>query len=645
MISKQLIIILSLCLLTLSIVGQAQEVDRFKVLSSKLEEYAVANPKVDKEIDISITGTIQEFAFAFSKETKINLTIDPNINQRIVSNFSETKPRDILLYMCRFYNLDIAFSGSIISLIPYNQPPPPLRSKDVLVKYNDYNKTLELDLHNDTLDIVVKKISELSKSNVIATKEASSIIVNGYVGVTDFEDALEQFCKRNDLSFTKDKNRFYTIDKLKPVVPTNINNYNSPLGNNGNSLTNSYEALDKMPNLKVQLNRDSNGNKFITINAVSVAMADIVRKVSKEANENFFLYTEPVEKATFSIENATYEDILYKLFNNTKYTFRKDGKIYLIGDRKQEGIGYIKAIQLKHRTVKDFNKAIPKDLLIGNQVQEFIELNSLIVSGSPNSINELESFIEQIDKSVPVINIELLIVNLNDSKSVKLGVQAGIGKEPVTPGGTVFPGIDFTFSAKGVNQLLSLLAGNGIVNLGLVKPNFYATLQAVEDNGFAKVTSKPRLATLNGKEATFSIGETRYFKIERTTLQGNQTPISLQDRTYQSVNADFTVKITPVVSGDEFVTLDIDVKQSDFTGQVAADAPPSQVSRNFSSSIRIKNQEMIVLGGLESKSTTDNGTGVPILARIPILKWFFSKRQKSKQKTELVIFVKPTVIY
>lgn len=643
MVSKQLLIILGLWLSTFTLMGQAQDNDRFKLLSSKLEEYATANPKIDKEIDISITGSLQEFAFAFSKETKINLTIDPNINQRIVSNFSETKPKDILLYMCRFYNLDLAFSGSIISLIPYNQPLVAPKEKEILIQYNSYNNTLELNLRNDTLDSVVKKISELSKTNIIATKEASSTIVNGFIGFVDFENALEQLCKRNDLVYAKEKNKYYIIDKGKPISPSTNSNNNSNYSNNNNNSNITQESI--INNLKVQMIKDSLGKKLLTVNAFNVSMSDIIKKVAKEANENYFLYSEPTEKATFSIENASYDDFLLKLLSNTKYSYKKDGGIYLIGDKKLESISTIKPYQLKHRTVKDFIKHIPKDLLIDNQVQEFLELNSLIISGSPSSILELEYFIEQIDKPVPVINIELLIVNINDSKNIKLGMNAGIGKEPVTSGGTVFPALDFTFSAKGVNQLLSLLAGNGIVNLGLVKPNFYATLQAVEDNGFAKVSSKPRLATLNGKEATFSIGETRYFKIERTTLQGNQTPISLQDRTYQSVNADFTIKITPIVSGDEFVTLDIDVKQSDFTGQIAADAPPAQVNRNFSSSIRIKNKEMIVLGGLESKSTTDNGRGVPLLARIPIIKWLFSSRQKSKQKTELVIFVKPTVIY
>ena len=623
---------------------QTIDEDRFKMLSVRLEDYAIQYPKIDKQIDISITGTLQEFAMAFSKETKINLTVEGSLNQRVVSNFSETKPRDILQYLCRTYNLDLAFSGSIISLLPFFAPVKKATQKEVQIKFVSYNNTLEMTLQNDTLDQVVKKISEVAKVNVIATKDASNEIVNGFIGATDFEEALEQFAKRNELVITKDKNKYYVIDKKPRDASGKDKNQYFVNSNNQNNQQNTV-APPKTNDLNIASKLDTFNNRLIKIEAKNVLISDIIKQLSQETKQEFFLYTEPTEKTSLNIESGSYEEILKNLFNGTKYSFRKDAGIYLIGDKKLEGIRMSKVFQLKHRTVKDFSKLIPKELTESVQIQEFLELNSLIMSGPPASIREFENFIEQVDKSVPVVTIELLIVNVNDNIDVKTGLDVGTSTKPVESGGSIFPEVNFTFSSKGINELLRLISNSGIVNIGQVKSNFYATLQAVESNGYAKVHSKPRLSTLNGKEATFSIGETRYFRVERTTLQGNQTPISLQDRTYQSVNADFTVKITPVVSGDEYVTLDIDVKQSDFSGQVAPDAPPAQVSRNFSSNIRIKNKEMIVLGGLESKTAIDNGSGVPILSRIPIIKWFFSKRQKSQKKSELLIFVKPTIIY
>jgi type IV pilus assembly protein PilQ len=88
------------------------------------------------------------------------------------------------------------------------------------------------------------------------------------------------------------------------------------------------------------------------------------------------------------------------------------------------------------------------------------------------------------------------------------------------------------------------------------------------------------------------------------------------------------------------------VKKSSFTGQSSGKGSPyNSTSRDFQSLIRVKNQEMVMLGGLDEDSKDETSSGIPILSRIPIIKWFFSSRDKTKSKTKLTIFIKPTVIY
>ncbi|MBK8562383.1 MAG: type II secretory pathway, component PulD [Saprospiraceae bacterium] len=631
----------SLFLLSLNfeVAGQ-QNTPRLEALALKLEEYALENPKIEKEIDISITGTLQDLAIAFSRETKLNLTIDPAINPPVVVNFSETKPRDILLHLCRLYNLDLVFSGSIITLIPHREAPKKYEPKEIDAKYNAYNGKLELNLHNDTLDYVLKKISQLTSKNIIATKLASNEQVSGYIGQTNIDDALEQLAKRNELTVVSPAESYFVFDKAEPGIQ----------GSGGESLVDAQNRRRQQgqppQGLTLESVQDSlSGNRLLTLEATDVAVMDIIKQASLETEQSFFYFTLPEERISLNMEKVTYDELLTYVLRGTKCTYRKDGKIYLIGERTFEGLRETKVVQLQHRTVKDVMAVIPKELSQSLNIQEFVELNSLILSGSPVSITEVERFLTGIDKSVPVITIELLIVDFSSNNEVRLGLEAGVSKEAPAAGGSIYPGLDFTFSATAINKLLALLAGNGIVNLGRVQPNFYATLQAVEDNGFAKVLSKPRLSTINGKEAKLSIGETRYYQIERTTLQGNESPISLQERRFESVNADFTINITPVISGDESVTLQIAVSQSDFLGQIQPNAPPPSVSRSFTSNIRLFDKEMVVLGGLESKSIEDSGTGVPWISRVPVLKWFFSKRRRAKNKSQLLIFVRPNIIY
>ncbi|MBL4655822.1 MAG: hypothetical protein JKY33_08370 [Bacteroidia bacterium] len=106
-----------------------------------------------------------------------------------------------------------------------------------------------------------------------------------------------------------------------------------------------------------------------------------------------------------------------------------------------------------------------------------------------------------------------------------------------------------------------------------------------------------------------------------------------------------SIQIKPLVSGDEQVTLDIKVELSNFTGTVTTNAPPATATRQFESIIRVKNNEMIMLGGLEEVEQSDDNSGTPFLSRIPVLKWIFSSKTKSKRSTKLNIFIKPTIVY
>ena len=99
-----------------------------------------------------------------------------------------------------------------------------------------------------------------------------------------------------------------------------------------------------------------------------------------------------------------------------------------------------------------------------------------------------------------------------------------------------------------------------------------------------------------------------------------------------------------MVSGNQDVTLNIEVIQSDFTDRISEFAPPGSVSREFKSLIRIKDQEMILLGGLEEKEIRETRSGTPLLSRIPVLNWIFSAKSRSKVKSKLNIFIKPTII-
>ena len=638
--------ILLICFLGILTTCFAQnEEQRLQILEKRLEQFAKKNPSINEPVEVAITASLQEIVQTIALSTDLNLTVDAKIkNQVITSSFSNATAKSILLYFCKEYELTLEFTGNIITLKPYKTPPPDAPIKQRLVEYNSFNNLLTVDVKDDTLDRVVKAIVEVTNKNIVPSSDIGNQIITSYIKDAEFDIAMELFAKRNNLLFSENEKGYYELVSNKPQAK-NKKSQSTTAKNNKSNRTNTNQPRNRLPNVQISSRIDTNNNTLLTLVANDVGISELIKEVSIELGYNYFLFAEPQGKTSLKLVEASYDDFLFHILRGSEFTFEKDKDVYIIGERKLEGLRTSKVIQLKHRSVKDIETFIPADFVEGVEIKPFIELNALIVSGSDLSIREIETFLNDIDRAVPVVTIELIILDVQYNRLTELGVEAGVADEPVTSSGKVYPDVDFQFGGGAVNNLLALLENQGTVNLGRVQPNFYVNLKAVEDQGYVRVRSKPRLSTLNGQKATLTIGETRYYRIQQSNFQGTNNPITVQSERFEAAEANFSIEIEPFISGDEQVTLGILVDQSDFIGQSSIDAPPSTVSRKFESNIRIKNEEMIVLGGLETKGYQDTGTGLPLLARIPIIKWFFSKRTQGRDRSKLLIFVKPTVIY
>lgn len=287
----------------------------------------------------------------------------------------------------------------------------------------------------------------------------------------------------------------------------------------------------------------------------------------------------------------------------------------------------------------------PAEVLNGLDVKVDTELNGFVVSGSSSRIEKFKNFVNYIDKPVPVILIEVMILEVSRTATVDTGVEFGLRDEPTTDEGTSFPSTDLTLGAKTVNRIIGGFDGFGSLNLGKVVPNFYLNIKAMETNGNLKILSTPKLSTLNGHKAYLSSGQTTYYEVTNQNFFGSQIPQTSQVTNFQSINAELAIEFKPYVSGDGQLTLDIQVIQSSFGQRIADGAPPDINSRRFSSIIRMKDKDVAILGGIEEKIKNDAGSGVPLLSRIPVLKWLFSQRNRQDTKRKLNILIKPTIFY
>lgn len=645
------------CLVCSSSIAQNQPVDRIKTLETKLETLANSSaPGLKEVVDFSVSGvSIQEFLRGLAETNNLNISIEPTLNIKVVNNFTNEKVSSILLFLCKEYNLEIDVLGSIMSfhkyepvLAPEEKPKP----KDLHVVYNGYNDQLSLDLQNDSLHKVSKKITQVTKKNLILASGLSSKLISVYIENMPFESAIDKMAFVNNLKLIKTKDNFYLLESLEQPT-ANGNNTNGSSSNNSfnnnqrkNYLSQGSGNQSNVDNLTFEVKHDTINKKVsISIDALNVPIADIIKSIAKESKVNYFMFSEPKGNTTSKIHNVSFEEMLSYLLQGTEHTFKKENNVFLLGERTLEGLRTSRVIQLQHRTAEVILENIPADLKKGVEIKFFKELNALLISGSEIRAQEIEAFVKLLDRTVPMITIEVILVTVSKTRSTKTGIAMGLDSSmQKTTKGTIFPGLDFTFSSTSVNKILGQVASNPVFNLGKVTPNFYISLSALESQGDINVESTPKLSTLNGHEANLKIGSTRYYEQSTQNTIGSLTTNVVRTQQFNQVQANLSIKINPSVSGDDQVTLEIDVENTDFT-EIPPSGPPPTSTSSFKSMVRVRNDEMVVLGGLEKLEKRDQGSGVPFLSRIPVLKWIFSSRTKTKTKTKQLVFIRPTIIY
>ncbi|MEX1193172.1 MAG: type II and III secretion system protein [Brumimicrobium sp.] len=609
-------------------------------LSDKLDSMSNNQSGLNNEVQLNVSNIeMVDLLNSIGLENNLNLSVDPNLVQLVTYNFYDVPVKDVFTFLYRNYDIQIEFVGSIISF--KNKPkvqktPPKYIRKEPDVKYNPENEFLSVDLSNDTLQFVVHEITELSGKNIVIDNKIKNNPVSGYFVNRPIDEVLEMVASANGLVFEDKNNTFY----LNEEENLNANNRG---GNNSrrNTRNNNQSLLDKE---NFQLTNNNDGT--LSIDADEVPIRDIMMLAAKELQEHYFLYDIPEGNITLSSSSISFEKLLHKLLNGTPYSFEKEDRVFIIGEQNSESLRQTELIKLEYRTVENIMELIPKELVNGLEIFEFLELNGLVVSGSSRRIKELKNFLYAIDQVVAMVQIDIIILYSQKGSDLATGIKAALDAENQETSGEVFPEYDMNFNSTSLNAIIDALNGFGNLNLGKVTSDFFVSLQALESNNVVETESTPKISTLNGHQASISIGEQRYYQEERVQVSNVVGNANVQNsRIWKQIEASLEVEIKPFVSSDEHVTLEISVGQNDFGEQVDPTAPPNKTTQTFQSFVRVKNGEVILMGGLEKKSSRDTGSGVPILSRIPILKWFLSSRSKSKEKSKLHILIRPTVTY
>jgi len=158
-------------------------------------------------------------------------------------------------------------------------------------------------------------------------------------------------------------------------------------------------------------------------------------------------------------------------------------------------------------------------------------------------------------------------------------------------------------------------------------------ISAGEKQGLTKTISRPRITTLDNKEAKISQGDSVPF--ETTSSAGTQTSF---------IDATLELTVTPHITPDGSVSMKITAKRNSIGSFRSAAGTPSISKKEATTEIIVKDGETAVIGGIVVADKSDTNSGIPFFKDIPILGWLFKNKSISDSQTELLIFITPNIV-
>ncbi len=379
---------------------------------------------------------------------------------------------------------------------------------------------------------------------------------------------------------------------------------------------------------------DSRTNSIILLS--SVADTENVRKLIELMDKDVPRGESNIQ--VYRLQNSNSEDLVKVLTNITKDT----------------------------KSATDPQKASQAVVAKNVQIVSDKATNTLVIMAEREDYKILEGIIKKLDVPRPMVYIEALIMEVNANKAFNLGVEwrglkdtgavsgvdtgqsaafigSGGAGSTASPGGyNIIPSVPAIGSALAFPGGFSMgIIGAGISIGGVLFPNIGAVIQAYKQDEEVSILSTPQIMTIDNEEAEINVGSNvPYITRQDTTTTSAQYPVNYSSYEYRDVGV--ILNITPHINEENYIRLKISQQVTKVTSGTSA--TPTTLKRTAKTTVVIKDNETVVIGGLVGDSTDEGIYKVPFFGDIPLLGWLFKTKSSTREKTNLYVFLTPHIV-
>jgi general secretion pathway protein D len=281
--------------------------------------------------------------------------------------------------------------------------------------------------------------------------------------------------------------------------------------------------------------------------------------------------------------------------------------------------------------------------------------NALIINAPPRMTRDMMGVIDKLDIRRAQVLVEAIIVEVTADKAAELGVTWAIDGS----GSNAAIGVtNFPSTGPGVAQLAGAVGGTTIdpglipegITLGIGRiqdsgTNFAAILTALQGDANTNIISTPTIVTMDNEEAEIRVGQEVPFltgSFSNTGAGGSGSVNPFQ--TIQREEVGTSLKLTPQINEGSGVLLQIEQETSSISQGASGAVDLITNNRSISTSVFVEDTEILVLGGLIDDTVRESEQRVPVLGSIPVLGALFRSRSTEKMKTNLMVFIRPTIL-
>ena len=596
-----------------------------------------------------------------AQPAQVDSTVPVSDNQRLSLDVKDTDLRDVIRMISKGYNLNIIMDHDVKGAVTLHLTDVPImegleriaqsnglevvqegsvyKIRRASVQYKSMVNYLDGKLTVDVQNVDVKEfltdLSAKTSVSIVPDAKVEGRLTGKLYGVS-LDDGLRAMLEGNGFKVTKRRN-IYQITPGEPGAP----------GSGGAA----RPRANLGPNSDFYVDYT---NGLITLSVINGDLEEIVKAISEQGDVEIITYGSIKSEVNARINNAPITEALALLLGGTRFTFVQRGNVILIGDRNTatpsgQALSKSELIHLHHIKADNIPSILPKDIPAAN-VRVIKEQNALLISGTSEDIVTARDFLRTIDIPTPQVRIDVVIVEYKENLDRERGFRFGRRNRDFSANNSYFStpapatrvSEESAYTEVGIggasmlNIITKNISNSETIIKDLISEDFFMVLKFLEDQNRAKVLAQPSILTLNGNKASIDVSETQYFKVTTGTAENYTIR-------FQPIKFGITLDITPWISLSGQITAEITpvISNSDKTN---VEGYPNVSSRSLTTTVRLNDGETLILGGLIKDQESQFRHKIPFLGSLPIVGVIFRHSGITKNKTNLVVYITPTVV-